>query len=77
MKVSNTNVCHIRFDDAEEYVISVMSELIDGVRDTMRARGCDLMYNTQTGECVELIEFDRMAGILSGLANMDEIFKEP
>lgn len=76
MKVSNTNICHIRYTDSDEYLIDTMAKLIDTTRNTMRAYGCDLMYNTQTGECVTLDEFDRIAGILSGLANMDEILKE-
>ena len=76
MKVSNTTVCHIRFDDMEEHLIAVVGEIIDNVRNTMRDKGCDLMYNTQTGECVTLDEFDRLAGIFSGLAEMDEIMKE-
>lgn len=76
MIVSNTKVKHIRYSDSDEYLISTMARLIDETRNTMRACGCDLMYNTQTGECVELSEFDRLAGILGGLANMDEILAE-
>lgn len=76
MKVSNTNVCHIRYSDSDEYLIDTMAKLIDKTRDIMRAHNCDLMYNTQTGECITLNEFDRLAGILSGLADMDEILKE-
>ena len=76
MKVSNTNVCHIRYSDSDEYLIDTMAKLIDKTRDIMRAHNCDLMYNTQTGECITLDEFDRLAGILSGLAEMDEILKE-
>ena len=76
MKVSNTNVCHIRYTDSDDYLIAAMANLIDETRDIMRACECDLMYNTQTGECITLDEFDRLAGILSGLAKMDEILKE-
>ena len=76
MKVSNTNVCHIRFDDSEEYVFEIVDRVMDNIRTTMRTNNCDLMYNTQTGECITLDEFDRLAGILSGLADMDEILKE-
>lgn len=76
MRVSNTNVCHIRYSDSDEYLIDTMAKLIDKTRDIMRAHNCDLMYNTQTGECITLNEFDRLAGILSGLADMDEILKE-
>ncbi len=76
MRVSNTNVCHIRYSDSDEYLIDTMTKLINKTRTTMRVYGCDLMYNTQTGECVTLDEFDRVAGILGGLANMDEILKE-
>jgi hypothetical protein len=42
----------------------------------MRINHCDVMYNTQTGEVITLDEFDRLAGILGGLADMDEIFAE-
>ena len=76
MRVSNTNVCHIRYTDADEYLIDTMARLIDETRETMRAHDCNLMYNTYTGECIALEEFDRFAGILSGLAEMDEILKE-
>ena len=76
MKVTNTNVYHIRYDDMEEHIITIMNEIIDNTRETMRKSGCNLMYNTQTGECVTLDEFDRFAGILSGLADMDEILEE-
>lgn len=76
MRVSNTNVCHIRYSDSDEYLIDTMAKLIDKTREIMRAHNCDLMYNTYTGECITLNEFDRLAGILSGLADMDEILKE-
>ena len=76
MKVSNTNVKHIRFTDSDEYLIDTMYKLIDDVRTTMSIYKCDLMYNTQTGECVTLDEIIRMCGILGGLADMDEILKE-
>ena len=76
MKVSNTNVCHIRYSDSDEYLIDTMAKQIDKTRNMMRGYDCDLMYNTQTGECITLDEFDRLAGILSGLANMDEILEE-
>ena len=76
MKVSNTNVCHIRYSDSDEYLILTMAKLINETRDIMRACECDLMYNTQTGECVTIDEFDRLAGILAGLADMDEILQE-
>lgn len=76
MKISNTNVCHIRYSDSDEYLIDTMAKLVDKTRDIMRAHNCNLMYNTQTGECITLNEFDRLAGILSGLADMDEILKE-
>ena len=76
MRISNTNVKHIRFTDTEDYIIDDMSKIVSEIRYTMRKSGCDLMYNTQTGECITLDEFDRMSGILSGLADMDEILKE-
>ena len=76
MKVSNTNVKHIRFNDAEEYLFSVVGEVIDEIRAMMRENKCNLMYNTQTGECVTLDEFDRVAGIIDGLGAMDEILTE-
>lgn len=76
MRVSNTNVRHIRFSDSDDYVFEVITDIIDEVRCTMRECGCDVMYNTQTGECITLDEFDRVAGIFDGLSSMDEIFKE-
>lgn len=76
MKISNTNVKHIRFSDSEDYIFEVVSSIIDEIRTTMRKNECDLMYNTQTGECISLDEFDRLAGILGGLGNMDEILQE-
>jgi uncharacterized protein with WD repeat len=76
MRVSNTNVKHIRFSDSDEYLFSIMDKIVDEIRETMRKNDCDLMYNTQTGEIIALDEFDRMAGILSGLGDMDEILKE-
>lgn len=76
MRVSNANVCHIRYSDSDEYLIDTMAKLVDKTREVMRGYGCDLMYNTQTGECITLDEFDRLAGILGGLADMDEILKE-
>ena len=76
MRVSNTNVKHIRFSDSDDYVFEVITDIIDEVRRTMRECNCDIMYNTQTGECITLDEFDRVAGIFDGLADMDEIFKE-
>ena len=76
MRVSNANVCHIRYTDSDEYLIDTMARLINETRETMRAHDCDLMYNTYTGECITLDEFDRLAGILGGLAEMDEILKE-
>jgi hypothetical protein len=76
MRVSNTNVRHIRFNDAEEYLFSVVNEVIDEIRTMMRENECNLMYNTQTGECVTLDEFDRVAGIINGLGAMDEILTE-
>ena len=76
MRVSNANVCHIRYTDSDEYLIDTMTKLINETRETMRAYDCNLMYNTQTGECITLDEFDRLAGILGGLAEMDEILKE-
>lgn len=76
MRVSNTNVCHIRYSDSDKYLIDTMAQLVDKTREVMRGYECDLMYNTQTGECITLDEFDRLAGILSGLADMDEILKE-
>ena len=76
MRVSNANVCHIRYTDSDEYLIDTMARLINETRETMRAYDCNLMYNTYTGECITLDEFDRLAGILSGLAEMDEILKE-
>ena len=76
MIVANTNVRHIRFNDEEDFMFEVLCKKIEEVRTTMRALDCDLMYNTQTGECVLLDELDRMCGILSGLGDMDEILKE-
>ena len=76
MRVSNVSVCHIRYTDSDEYLIDTMARLINETRETMRAYDCNLMYNTQTGECITLDEFDRLAGILGGLAEMDEILKE-
>lgn len=76
MKVSKTNVCHIRYSDSDEYLIDTMAKFIDKTRDTMRAYGCDVMFNSYTGEVITLDEFDRLAGILGGLADMDEIFAE-
>ena len=76
MKVSNTNVRHIRFSDSDDYVFEVITDIINEVRRTMRDCNCDVMYNTQTCECITLDEFDRVAGIFDGLADMDEIFKE-
>ena len=76
MRVSNTNVCHIRYTDTDEHIIALAAEVINETRDIMRACECDLMFNTQTGECITLDEFDRLAGIFSGLADMDEIIKE-
>ena len=76
MKVSNTNVCHIRYSDSDECLIYTMAKLINETRKTMRAHNCNLMYNTYTGKRITLDEFDRLAGILDGLADMDEIWKE-
>ena len=76
MKVINSKVNHVRYTDYEEKIISLMTMVVEDTRTVMRSQGCDLMYNTQTGECVTLDEFDRIAGILSGLSDMDEILKE-
>ena len=76
MKVNKTNVCHIRYSDSDEYLIDTMAKLIDKTRNVMYAYNCDTMYNSYTGEVITLDEFERLAGILGGLADMDEIFAE-
>lgn len=76
MIISNTNVKHIKFGNAENYLFEIMNDIIDDIRETMKKNKCNLMYNTQTGECISLNEFDRFAGILGGLGSMDEILEE-
>ena len=76
MIISNTNVKHIKFELLADYTFQIMTDIVDEIRETMRKNECNLMYNTQTGECITLDEFDRLAGILGGLGSMDEILQE-
>ena len=72
----NNSAYHISFNNFEKNLFALMEEIINEMRTTMRNHDCNLIFNTLTGECIPLEDFDRMAGILSGLPMMDEMYQE-
>lgn len=72
----NNSAYHISYSNFEKNLFGLLEEVINETRAIMRNHDCNLMFNTLTGECIPLEDFDRMAGILSGLPTMDEIYQE-
>lgn len=75
MTVNNT-AYHISYSNFEKNLFELLEEVINETRAIMREYNCNIMVSNLTGECIPLEDFNRMAGILSGLPMMDEMYQE-
>lgn len=74
--IVNNTAYHISYSNFEKNLFGLLEEVINETRAIMREYNCNIMVSNLMGECIPLEDFDRMAGILSGLPTMDEMYQE-
>ena len=74
MTTSTSVITEIRLSTSELAILLKAQDILENIQTVLFENGCDgVRENTETGECVEEEEFNRMMGILHGFIYDDGI----